>query len=90
MTQLASLSRLTDGADPLLDNLVEEFANRVQAGEPLGVEAFAAAHPKHAERLRQLLTAVQALAELGRPSPLPLFPRGERGIRFPSPLGGEG
>jgi serine/threonine protein kinase/tetratricopeptide (TPR) repeat protein len=54
------------GTSPALDLLVEEFTVRLQAGEPVSVEEFAAAHPEHAERLRLLLPAVQVLAELGR------------------------
>jgi serine/threonine protein kinase/Flp pilus assembly protein TadD len=46
--------------------LMDELANRLQAGEPVDVEAFLAAHPEHAPRLRRLLPAAQVLAELER------------------------
>jgi serine/threonine protein kinase len=49
-----------------LADLVEEFAARTQAGEPLDLEDYVRAHPAQADELRRLLPAVQALAELGR------------------------
>jgi serine/threonine protein kinase/Flp pilus assembly protein TadD len=49
-----------------LVDLVEEFAARTQAGEPLDLEDYVQAHPSHAEELRKLLPAVQALTDLGR------------------------
>ncbi len=49
-----------------LADLVEEFAARTQAGEPLDPEDFVQAHPRHAEGLRRLLPAVRALTHLGR------------------------
>jgi serine/threonine-protein kinase len=52
--------------DPVLTELVEELANRLQAGEPVDLEGFLREHPKHAEELRRLLPAVQLMAELGR------------------------
>jgi serine/threonine protein kinase/Flp pilus assembly protein TadD len=50
---------------PGLEGLLEEFASRLEAGEALDVEAFAAAHPEHAEQLRRVLPTVLVLAELG-------------------------
>ena len=52
--------------DQVLIDLVDEIANQVQAGLPVDVEAYLAAHPVHADRLRQLLPAVEVLADLGR------------------------
>jgi serine/threonine protein kinase len=49
-----------------LMELVDAIAKKVQAGEAVDVEACLAAHPDHADRLRRLLPAVAALAELGR------------------------
>ncbi|HZT80701.1 MAG TPA: serine/threonine-protein kinase, partial [Gemmataceae bacterium] len=56
------------GADisPELENLVEEFAARLQAGEAPDVEAFAADHPEQAEQVRRLLPTMLMLADLGR------------------------
>jgi serine/threonine-protein kinase len=53
------------GGDPALEELVEQFTARLQAGEQLDVEAFACAHPEHAERLRRLLPPLCVLAGLG-------------------------
>jgi serine/threonine protein kinase len=54
------------GSDALLAEIVEEFTNRVQAGESVDVEAYIHKHPEHAERLRQLLPALALLDDLGR------------------------
>jgi tetratricopeptide (TPR) repeat protein len=51
---------------PALENLLEEFAGRLEAGETVDVEAFAAAHPEHADQLRRVLPTMLVLAELGR------------------------
>src|SRR6516165_5872357 len=66
------------GSDALTAELVEELANRLQTGERVDVEAYVRAHPEQAERLRRLLPAVLALAQLGddgektsEPSPKP-------------------
>jgi serine/threonine protein kinase len=45
--------------------LIEDLANRVQAGEQIDLEAVIAAHPMYAEQLRRLMPAVEVLAELG-------------------------
>jgi WD40 repeat protein/serine/threonine protein kinase len=49
-----------------LENLLEEFASRLQAGEALDIGAFAAAHPEHAEQLQRVLPTMLVLADLGR------------------------
>jgi serine/threonine protein kinase len=59
------MSQSVSSAGAELTNLVEEFAARLQAGEALEVEAFAAAHPDHAEVLRKLLPTMRVLADLG-------------------------
>jgi WD40 repeat protein/serine/threonine protein kinase len=51
--------------DQILVDLVDEIAKKVQAGVAVDVGAYLAAHPQHADRLRQLLPAVELLAELG-------------------------
>src|SRR5579883_881274 len=45
-------------------DLIEEFASRLQAGETIDPESFAAAHPAYAEKLRGLLPGVQVLTNL--------------------------
>jgi WD40 repeat protein/serine/threonine protein kinase len=49
-----------------LEDLLEEFAGRLEAGEALDVAAFAATHPEHAEQLRRVLPTMLVLADLGR------------------------
>jgi serine/threonine protein kinase len=49
-----------------LENLLEECAGRLEAGEAVDVAAFAAAHPEHADQLRRVLPTMLVLAELGR------------------------
>jgi hypothetical protein len=62
----AQVPRLTQGteADPVLDELLADFANRLQTGEAVEVEAYARQHPERADELRRLLPAVQVLADL--------------------------
>jgi WD40 repeat protein/serine/threonine protein kinase len=53
------------GSDVFLAELVEEIARRLQSGEEVEVETYAAAHPKLADQLRRLWPTVLALAGLG-------------------------
>jgi serine/threonine protein kinase/tetratricopeptide (TPR) repeat protein len=53
-------------ADPVLDDLLADFANRLQAGEALSVDAYVRQHPERGEQLRRLLPAVQVLADFER------------------------
>jgi WD40 repeat protein/serine/threonine protein kinase len=63
MSPSASRPAAGDGAG--LTELVEEFTNRLQAGEAVDVDAFVRAHPQYAEPLRRLLPPLQVLADLG-------------------------
>jgi WD40 repeat protein/serine/threonine protein kinase len=54
----------TTASDPILNDLVEEFANRLQAGEPVDLQAYALEHPDQAEQLLRLLPAVQVLVKV--------------------------
>ncbi|AWM40990.1 Serine/threonine-protein kinase PknB [Gemmata obscuriglobus] len=56
---------LSDDRDPV-DVLAEEFADRLRRGEHPSVSAYAAAHPDHAEQLRELLPAVAQMELLKR------------------------
>jgi hypothetical protein len=47
-----------------LEDLVEELTNRVQAGEAVDVEAYAARHPEHAQAIRELFPALQVLGAM--------------------------
>ena len=51
--------------DSLLDDVLEEVANRLQAGEAVDYAAILAKYPEHAESLRRLLPAVEVMAEFG-------------------------
>src|SRR5262245_16828868 len=55
----------SDDRDPV-DVLAEEFADRLRRGEHPSVSDYAAAHPDHAEQLRDLLPAVAQMEYLKR------------------------
>jgi serine/threonine protein kinase/tetratricopeptide (TPR) repeat protein len=55
----------TIGTDRVLDDLLAEISEKLHAGEPVDLEAYARRFPGHAERMRQLLPAIHALADLG-------------------------
>src|SRR5213080_3617365 len=65
MNVAASGSVAGGSEDPLLIDLIDQIARKVQAGEPVDVEAYTKAHPQHADRLCRLLPAVQMLTNLG-------------------------
>ena len=50
--------------DPPLDDLLEEFAGKLQAGANIDPESFIAGHPEQAESLRRMLPVMQVLAEM--------------------------
>jgi eukaryotic-like serine/threonine-protein kinase len=66
MSVAASGSVAGGPEDPLLIDLIDQIARKVQAGEPVDLEACTRAHPEHADRLCRLLPAVQMLTDLGR------------------------
>ncbi len=55
-------------ADAVLAELIEGYLARLQRGDAVSPEAFAAAHPEHAERLARLLPALELMDELRRSS----------------------
>src|SRR5262245_10657790 len=55
-----------DTLDPALADLIDRLTERIQAGEPVDLQACVRDHPQFAEQLRALLPALQALAEVGR------------------------
>ena len=61
-----SSSRDRAAADPALAELVERLTARLQAGDAVDLDAIAANHSEYADRLRQLLPALEVLADLGR------------------------
>ena len=56
---------MTNGCDPVLDDVIEEIANRIQAGEPVDGAAILARYPDRADSIRRLLPAVEVMAEFG-------------------------
>jgi serine/threonine protein kinase/tetratricopeptide (TPR) repeat protein len=48
-----------------LVELVEEITARLQAGEPCDIDAYAARYPEYADRLRDWMTVMSAMADLG-------------------------
>jgi hypothetical protein len=60
-----SLEEPSSGNNPVLFDLVEEMATRLQSGDAAAVEAWIAAQGGYAGRLRRLLPTVQVMAELG-------------------------
>ena len=59
---------MSDATEAELDDLVQEFLACVQRGESVDVEAFAAAHPAHAEDLRGLLPVLLSMETYSRRS----------------------
>jgi tetratricopeptide (TPR) repeat protein len=87
-TSTRASSKAVEGPEAVLAELVEEFTNRLQAGEAPDPEAFAAAHPAHADRLRQLLPALHVLAALSGPAGSERSPMTEGGLEAgPATLG---
>jgi hypothetical protein len=66
MTTHLGVSVSTCQADPVLDQLIEEFTNKLQAGEPVDVSDYLCRYPEYAETLRQALSALEVLGALGR------------------------
>jgi serine/threonine protein kinase len=54
-----------NGYDPVLDEVIEEMANRLQAGEPVDAAAILAKYPDRADSIRRLLPAMEVMAEFG-------------------------
>jgi eukaryotic-like serine/threonine-protein kinase len=65
MTTAMRRSALSVVGENLLDDVLEDVANRLQAGEPVDCAAILAKYPEHADSLRRLLPAVEVMAEFG-------------------------
>jgi WD40 repeat protein/serine/threonine protein kinase len=66
MSDVLQPAQSADSADPLLAEVIAEITDRLQAGDPVDIEAFLARCPEHADDLRRLLPAlalVDALKE---------------------------
>ena len=66
-------------ADPVLAALVDELADRLQAGEAVDLEDFLGRHPEHAAALRRLVPALEMMGELKRPPTRDAAPAGPSG-----------
>ena len=58
-------SVLSNRSSALLDDVLEEVADRLQVGEVVDEAAILARYPEHAESLRRLLPAIAVMAEFG-------------------------
>ena len=65
MTSAVYESAISSRSDSILDDVLEDVANRLQAGEPVDCAAILAKYPEHAESLGRLLPAVEVMAEFG-------------------------
>lgn len=63
MSHSSSGNSNSSSSDSLYD-LIEQVTQRLQRGEPVDISELLAAHPQQAERLRQVLPAVEILADL--------------------------
>jgi serine/threonine-protein kinase len=62
-------SFLTDAdLDPALAELAEEITQRLQAGETVDVDDYAARHPEWADPIRRLMPVLREMADLGQSS----------------------
>src|SRR5436305_13952243 len=66
MSRTADRAATNDEADPKFDDLLEELAGRLQAGEPVDLASYARRYPGRASEIRRLLPALEMLADLGR------------------------
>jgi eukaryotic-like serine/threonine-protein kinase len=66
MIHTASGRSQSGSVDRIFADLVEDVTAKLQAGEPVDIEALASEHPEYAEKLRQLLPALEVLDELSR------------------------
>jgi hypothetical protein len=56
-----------DTVDAAFADLFDQCQERIQAGEPVDVEALAAQYPAWADQIRELVPAIRGLAEVGQP-----------------------
>ncbi|MCI0465195.1 MAG: hypothetical protein L0Z62_50375 [Gemmataceae bacterium] len=84
MNRSVSLRGPLSEADPVLEQLIEECAGRLEAGELLDVEEYVCRHPEYEERLRKVLPALQRWRNWAARSVRPgkaLRPAATRGTR---------
>ncbi len=71
--------------DPILNRLVEELTEKLQAGERVELSAYVAQYPDQADRLRRLWPALRMLANMSHSSVLEIE-RNERASAVDEPL----
>lgn len=54
-------SRNPNQPHPIIDELLAEYLIRVDRGEQVDIEVFVAQHPEHADELREIIEADEAL-----------------------------
>ncbi len=54
-----------NGADPILDDLLEELTARLQAGEVVDIESYVGRYPERGDLIRQMIKSLAVLDELG-------------------------
>jgi hypothetical protein len=57
---------LCHSPDLVFERLLDEITNRIQAGDLVTADEYAISRPEYADRLKQLLPAMQALVAFGR------------------------
>ena len=55
--------------DPEFEQLIEQITAQLQDDEPIDIEQLAADYPHYADRVRELLPAMEMLARLGEAPP---------------------
>src|SRR5690349_5851084 len=61
-----SPSAAASAVDPALDKVVEELTNKLHAGLPVDLEFYVHQYPEHADVIRQVYSALEVMADLGR------------------------
>jgi serine/threonine protein kinase/Flp pilus assembly protein TadD len=64
MSEFAQAVSSKADIDPLVAELVNEFAQKLQSGTPVDIDEFARQYPAHAVQLHKILPALQVLADL--------------------------
>jgi serine/threonine protein kinase/Flp pilus assembly protein TadD len=59
-------SALSLANDEVLGDLIDQIAGRIQTGKPLNLDGLLQDHPERARELKELLPAIQIMAELGQ------------------------
>ncbi len=66
----------SSASDPAFNALVEELADKLQAGEVVDLDAYRLQYPEQAEKLDKVLPTIALMADLGKSVNLPATPDG--------------